>query len=196
MPLLILPRQLASRGEFYHQLDALTSAGIGIMQGLEMVARKPPSSWYRKLALQAHALLLRGSTFSEALLNSGEKLSEFDLSLLDAGEKSGRLDACFRLLAEYYKERAQLLRKVLSGLAYPFFIVHFAIFIFPVTLLINLVWQGAIAPWVQHKLSILLPLYAILAILIFVTRGDRGERWRAIMEQFTGAIPMFGTAQR
>src|SRR5205807_200468 len=61
----------------------------------------------------------------------GQWLPAFDIALLQAGEQSGRLEACFRLLADYYTDRARLARQVISDLAYPAFLFHFAIFLFP-----------------------------------------------------------------
>ena len=80
-------------------------------------------------------------------------LPAFDLALIKAGESSGGLDVCFRFLTEYYTERARLARQILSDLAYPAFILHMAILIFPTGLLIRLVWQGDVVGFVQAKLA-------------------------------------------
>ena len=61
----------------------------------------------------------------------GHWLPAFDLALLQAGEHSGRLEACFRLLTDYYTDRARLARQMIGDLAYPAFLFHFAVFIFP-----------------------------------------------------------------
>ena len=55
-----------------------------------------------------------GYTFAEALQRTGTWMPEFDVSLLEAGEKSGRLDACLKLLANYYQERSRLARSVIN----------------------------------------------------------------------------------
>ena len=46
-------------------------------------------------------------------------------ALVKAGDRSGRLDACFKLLAGYYEERAQMARQMISDLVYPVFLVPF-----------------------------------------------------------------------
>ncbi len=61
----------------------------------------------------------------------GQWLPSFDLALIEAGEQSGRLDACFKLLALYYSERARMVKQAISDLLYPLFILHMAAFIFP-----------------------------------------------------------------
>ena len=131
MAFLVTPGQLAKRSELYYQFSAMTKAGVGLIDTVEMLGRTPSAWSFRRplLALLDH--LKQGATFTESLRHLRGWLSPFDVSMLEAGEKSGRLDACFQLLSTYYAERAQLSRTVLANLAYPFGIVHLAILISP-----------------------------------------------------------------
>src|SRR5438046_6377658 len=131
MPLIVTPRQLSHQAELYHQLASLISAGIPLIQSLEVLRRSPPSSSFRRPLDRVLKQLAQGATFSQALGAVPSWVPSFDLALLQAGEESGRLDACFKLLSNYYSERAQLVRKVINDLLYPAFILHFAIFILP-----------------------------------------------------------------
>ena len=75
--------------------------------------------------------LSEGATFHEALLSTGSWLPAFDAALLQAGEQSGRLPACFDLLAAHYERNAALLQKTISSLIYPALLFHMAILIAP-----------------------------------------------------------------
>src|SRR5437867_2143522 len=108
--MLVTPRQLSQRSELYQQLGQLTAAGIGLPQAIELQQRSPPSRSFREpLALIARRLT-EGSTFHGAVQSTGRWLPEFDAALLQAGEQSGRLPACLKLLAEHYGHAAALLR--------------------------------------------------------------------------------------
>src|SRR5215471_10794157 len=131
MPLIITPGQFAKRAEFYNQLGQLTGAGLGLIRALEQLKSHPPARSYQAPLRRLLEELNHGFTLTEALRRLGQWVPEFDLALLHAGETSGRLEACFRLLADYYRDRARLARQVLTDLAYPLFLFHFAIFIFP-----------------------------------------------------------------
>src|SRR5688500_20032488 len=85
-----------------------------------------------------HTAMKQGSTFHEAINTTGNWLPVFDRALFRAGEQSGRLDASLRSLGEYYKERATMMREVIGGMAYPIFVLHFAVFIFPTSYLTGL----------------------------------------------------------
>jgi hypothetical protein len=106
--IIITPGQLTRRAELYHQLSQLTAAGLPILRSLEQIERHPPSSAFRKPLRAAIYEINNGSTLTEALRRAGNWIPSFDIALLEAGERSGRLDACFSVLADYYTDRARM----------------------------------------------------------------------------------------
>ena len=123
---------------------------------------------------------------------SGHWLPAFDIALLQAGEHSGRLDACFRLLADYYTDRARLARQMISDLAYPAFLLHFAIFIFPFAQFFS---SGNWVVYLCQTVGVLIPLYALVALMIFAAQSRHGETWRACFESLLRPIPVLGVAR-
>ncbi len=188
MPFIVTPRQLEQRAELFHQLSQLTSAGIGIIPALEQIKRSPPSRSYREPLQRLLDQLAQGATVAEALNGLGW-LPAFDLALIEAGERSGRIDACLRLLADYYSERARLIRQTIADLMYPVFVFHLAIF---VSTLLEFLWSG---PWLLVLLGGLVPLYAGTVFLIFAGQDQRNEAWRAKLESVVRFIPVLGTAR-
>lgn len=192
MALTFTPGQLTRRSQFYRQLGQLLAAGITLVSAMEMLSRKLPDRSYREPIHRILAEIQQGNTFTEALQSLGKWTPAFDLAMIHAGESSGRLDVIFRLLANYYAERAAMVRQMIADLAYPVFLFHFAIMTF-----------GFIA-WVQHgttlqviamTLGILLPIYAIVILIVYMSQSRRGETWRAVFETVLHPIPMLGTAR-
>ncbi len=196
MALLITPRALAQRGEFYYQLSSMIRAGLPIIGALQTVEKSPPSASYRKPVARMLTELKGGNTFTGALEIVGDWLPIFDKALLEAGEKSGRLDDCFRLLSSYYEERAKLAREVIGQMIYPFFIVHFALLVFPVSLLVAAVLQDQWTALLLHKLIAFGLLYGSGLALVLGGGGSRAQWWRATMELLMGLIPVLGSARR
>ena len=196
MALIITPGQLAHRADLYHQLAQLTAAGIGLPQALEIQRRSPPDQAFRQPLGALIERLQRGSTFSDAARSLAGFLPAFDVALLQAGETSGRLPACFKLLAEYYGQRAQLMRRVLGKVAYPLLLLHAMVVIFPVSALQSLVGQGTILGFIFSKLAVFVPLYGGTFLLLYVSQGQRGEKWRTLIEAVAHPIPLLGTARR
>jgi type II secretory pathway component PulF len=193
MPLIITPGQLSRRADFYHQLGQLSGAGLGLIQALEQIKRNPPDRSYRAPVGRVLEQITAGCTLTEALGQCGHWLPAFDIALLQAGEQSGRLDACFRLLANYYTDRARLARQMIGDLAYPAFLLHFAVFIFPFAQLFT---SGNWAVYLCQTLGVLLPLYAVVALVIFAAQSRHGETWRACFETLLHPIPVLGQARR
>ena len=196
MLLIVTPRQLTQRAELYHQLASLLSAGVGMIQALEMIRHNPPGYSFRQPLSQLIAKITEGATVAESMLSLGRSLPSFDLALIQAAEQSGRLPECFRLLANYYNERAQLARRVMADLAYPLFILHFAICIFPVSQLVQLVSRFDVFGFLRAKFILLAPAYAVVFILIVACQGQRGETWRANVERALRWVPVLGPARR
>jgi type II secretory pathway component PulF len=194
MPLIITPGQLQLRSELYHQLGMTLSAGLSITQALEHLKKNPPSRALRPMIAQWLDHLLEGHPIVESLRKMGGALPSFDLALLEAGEQSGRLDACFKLLARYYEERAQMARQVISDLMYPMFIFHFAVVVFA---FISFVQPGGTAlQFFATVLAVFVPLYAGAFLLLFACQGRRGEIWRSVIENILRPIPLLGSARR
>jgi type IV pilus assembly protein PilC len=193
MALILTPRQLSHRADLYHQLDQLVSAGLGLIAAIEQLQRHPPSWSYRRPLAHMLKELREGNTFTEALKRTpGGWWPGFDIELLSAGENSGRIDSCFRLLADYYSDRATLARQLISSLAYPVFLVHFAIFILPFpTLFIS----GNVSAYLMQTLGVLLPIYIVVFVIIFAAQGKHGEAWRAMVEAIIRPLPVLGTGR-
>jgi type IV pilus assembly protein PilC len=197
MSFIVTPRQFTQRAEFYHQLAQLTSAGIGVLPALEQLKRNPPGRAFREPIQRLLNGLAQGRTFTGSLQQMGAWLPEFDIALIDAGERSGRLDACFRLLADYYNDRARITKQVISQLVYPVGLVHFAAVVFLIVLPFAASQFNASLVWLFVKsMLVLSPLYLITFFLIYATQSKHGEKWRARIESFARPIPILGTARR
>jgi type II secretory pathway component PulF len=192
MPLIITPGQLNRRAEFYYQLAQLTSAGLTLINALEHLKQNPPTFSYRVHIRNLLEDLKGGYTFSQALNREKGWLPAFDIALLHAGEHSGRLDQCFRLLSDHYQDRARLARQMIADLAYPLFLFHFAIFIFA------FVQSFASGNWIGflwRTFGVLIPLYVIFLALAYAAQGKHGEKWRSSVEHFLRPVPVLGTAR-
>jgi type IV pilus assembly protein PilC len=196
MSLTVTPRQFTQRAEFYHQLSQLTAAGIGVLQSLEQLKRNPPARSYREPIQHLLNELGQGRTFAGALKQVDGWLPEFDISLIDAGERSGRLDACFRLLADYYTDQARMTKQLISQLLYPVGLVHFAALVFLIIIPFAKSQFNASLPLLFVKAALVLsPLYVITAVIVYATQSRHGESWRALVESLLRWVPLLGKAR-
>jgi type IV pilus assembly protein PilC len=193
--MIVTPGQFTQRAEFYHQLAQLTAAGIGVMQALEQIKRNPPARSFREPLQRVLDELAKGRAISDSLRQLSW-LPEFDIALVEAGEHSGRLDACFRLLSDYYNDRARITKQVISQLIYPVGLIHFAALVFLIILPFASSQFNASLTWLFVKAALILsPLYLVTFFLIYATQSKHGEKWRARIETVLRPIPILGTAR-
>lgn len=194
MSLIVTPRQLTQRSQFYQQLSQLTAAGISITAALEMLRKNPPSRSFREPIREMLDQFSRGSTVADAMRHLGSWVPAFDLALVEAGEKSGRLDVVFKMLAQHYEESASLLKQVISSMLYPAFILHFAIFMFPF-----IGWFGGKLSGFMYcveTFGVLTVIYSAILLVIFLTQGQRGAKTRSILERLARPVPILGSARQ
>lgn len=191
--MIITPGQLHQRAEFYYQLGQLLVAGITLPQALQRLQAHPPSRSFRRPIQELVSELNQGSNFSESLRRVGDWLPELDIAVLEAGEESGRLDTSLRVLSDYYRSRAQSAQQFLGDLAYPAFLLHFAILILPFP---QLFVSGDFVAYAWRTAGFLLPLYAIVGLAVFALQSRHGEVWRALVETALSLVPVLGTSRR
>ena len=195
MPLIVTPRQLTQRAELYHQLAQLTSAGVGVVPALEQIKRNPPARSFREPLQHFLDELANGRTLSDSL-QSGGWLPAFDTALIEAGERSGRLDGCFRMLADYYNDRARVIKLVISQLIYPVGLIHLAAFVFLIVLPFAASQFNASLTWLFIRAALVLaPLYGIVVLAIYALQSRHGEQWRARLESLLRPVPLLGAAR-
>lgn len=190
--MIVTPKALEQRAEFYHQIGLQTEAGLSLVQSLRSLSRSGRSQVFGQPIASLLDGLEGGLTFSESASRIAGWLPSMDLALFDAGERSGRLDVCFRVLAEFYRQRAQAAREVIRQLFYPYFILHFAVLLWPFP---ELFLKGDLPLYLSKVGSVLAPIYLLTALVAYAAQGKHGLRVRRLLEGVFSWIPLLGAAQ-
>lgn len=104
------------------QISVMLNSGISITQTLESMV-KAPQKEISKLAEGVFFGISKGLGLAEALGQATRSFSQVDLSLIKAGEASGRLAMVLEKLGNRLDKQQQLRTQLLSALAYPIGIV-------------------------------------------------------------------------
>lgn len=196
MALFITPAHLAARADFYHQIGTSVAAGLTLVRTLRVLAQNPPARGIASRAARVADRLESGATAGEAFRSLGSWVPDFDLSLIEAGERTGRIDRTCLALSQAYASRAALARQILMGLAYPILVFHVAFLILPVHHLVALVRDGQIASFLFHKVLFFGPVYAATAALILVLQRTQRGIARSTLEACTSLLPVLGRARK
>jgi general secretion pathway protein F len=101
------------------QLATLLAAGLTVEQALNAVIEQSETETERQLLAAVRSDVLGGQSLAWSLAHHPAAFPEVYLTLVDAGERSGRLADVLARLAEYTEEREQLRGKVLLAFVYP-----------------------------------------------------------------------------
>jgi type II secretory pathway component PulF len=187
------PRSLNHWADFYRQLGQCLAAGLPVIQSLETIYRNPPAARLRPFIECLLANTRAGNSLAEGFRSGRRWTNRLDTTLIDASERSGKLDRCLGRLAEGYAEQAGQLRRMLTALVYPAFIVHFAALLAPLP---TAVTSGEVGLYALRVLLLLAPLYGVAAVLTWVFLGRHGETWHLIADQLLTMMPFLGGARR
>jgi len=123
---------------FYFQLSNLIGAGIPILTALKTIETQVEHRKLKKVIGDTRRSIEAGSLFSASLDRYAGIFGKLFISMVKAGEESGRLDKVLRSYAAYAEGQQELREKVKGALFYPaiLFIASIIVILFIVTFLI------------------------------------------------------------
>lgn len=104
---------------FTRQFATLFSAGIPIVQGLEIMAKQVENKSFKNVLTQVKDSIESGSTVAEALKKHPSVFDTLYVNLVAAGEVGGVLDIVLNRLAGYIEKAMKLKKKVKGAMIYP-----------------------------------------------------------------------------
>ncbi len=101
------------------QLASLLSAGITVVRALDMLYQQVESKKAKKCIGEVYEAVQSGRSLSEAFKEQKGVVPNIMISMISAGEESGRLDEIMERLAEHFQKDAKLKNKISSAMVYP-----------------------------------------------------------------------------
>jgi type IV pilus assembly protein PilC len=105
------------------QMSTLFEAQVSALRIFRLLAAETENATLAKKLTEISDDLQAGSAISAALAKHPKVFSEFYVSMVKAGEESGKLDETFLYLADYLDRTYELSSKVKGALIYPAFVI-------------------------------------------------------------------------
>ena len=195
----------------YLELSSLLQAGINLKSSFELVMADQKKDKDKLVFQRIQEAVLNGTTFSQALQQTG-KFSLYEVYSLQIGEETGKLIEVLQDLAKFYQQKIKQRRKIVSSLTYPvivmttslgavFFMLRFVVPMF------GDVFKrfGGHLPWITEKIIGISDAMsnnfwkgALLLILIiaFILFTRKTERFREIFSKILLRTPLVGNLVR
>lgn len=108
---------------FCFQLEQLTGAGVPLLEGLTDLRDSTPNLHFQKVIGALVSDVEGGKMLSQALAEHPNVFSHVFVSLVQAGEQTGKLPEVFDNLATTYKWQDELVSQTKRLIAYPLFVL-------------------------------------------------------------------------
>ena len=114
---------LTDRAIFTHNLFIMTKSGIPLAQSLGVLSEQSRNKHFTSILLTMKAKIESGDSFSKSLELYPKVFSEVYVSMVAAGEASGKLETILEQLAKQLKKERTLIAKVRGAMTYPIIVV-------------------------------------------------------------------------
>ena len=190
------------------QLSSLLGAGITIIRALGMLYQQMTSRKAKDVIGSIYEGIQAGKTLSEAFRDQKKALPDIMISMIAAGEESGRLDEVMSRLATHFEKEAKLKNKVAAAMIYPA-ILAFVTFAITIGLMVFVVPQfaktleqmdtklPAITQVVMGMSNTLVNYWyifvaLIVALVLFFRSFKKSEKGGMMWDRFKLKVPVLG----
>lgn len=111
---------------FSRQLTTLIESGIPLVQSMDILMEQTRNAYFKSIISTISSDIKEGNAFNVAISKHPKVFSEFYVSMVKAGETSGKLAEIVDRVSVYLEETLALQRKIKSSLMYPMVVVGMA----------------------------------------------------------------------
>lgn len=203
---------LNEKANFARNLSTMIKSGLPISESIGVIADDTKSKKFKSILIDIKYGLESGRPLSKSMEKYPDVFDKVFLSLISAGEMSGKISEILTNLYEQMTKNINFRNKIISALAYPL-VVLVALGIMGITMLIVVVPKISevffrmnielpVALKVLNLLSLLfvkwwfITIPVIIAIIVFIIFFIRSNYWKKVQSSLLRAIPLFSNLSR
>jgi type II secretory pathway component PulF len=181
------------RAQLYHELGKLIGAGLHVDRSVDLLLEQHPAASIRQWLEGLRRGLAAHLTVADSVKQNTEAVP-LEVSLLEAGERGGRLEDSCEHLARYYELRQKSKDKAIGALIYPIILLHFGLVLPELPRFVSGEPPATVVGQIVLHIAI---AWAVLAALGFGAwwAGKAGARSPAV-DGMLHAIPLVGSVRR
>lgn len=126
--------KLQDLGRFTRQFAAMASAGLPLVQCLDILASQTENKILARTIQQISNDIQGGNTLADSLAKHPKVFNQLYCNMVAAGEASGSLDTILVRLADYQEKSQALRRKIKGALSYPIILAVVAVLVIAIML--------------------------------------------------------------
>ncbi|MEZ5384577.1 MAG: type II secretion system F family protein [Prosthecobacter sp.] len=189
--------KLSEKALLYRELAKLVGADFHIDRSLNLLLRQQPSHARRTWLQGLQRGLEEGKGVADSLReHSSHFVGTLELALIDAGERSGRLNDAFSHLARFFEAWDVAMRQAMSAMIYPLVLAHMGIILPELPGVVTASMNGESFTWRSALLPLLVLWLIILSLFLIWRWLSRLGAHSATVDAWLGRIPLIGSVRR
>lgn len=180
---------IRQRAHLFHQMGKLLRAGVNVNRSIDLLLEQRPSSEVRRWLHGLRKGLSAQFTVAEAVARNGNNLP-LESSLLDAGERGGRLEDSFDHLARYYEGRHKARSRAIGALVYPLILLHLGLMMPDLRGIMNGESLASMVP--DFVKRIFIAWFILIGIYLFFSSALRAATTSSLADRLINMIPLVG----
>ncbi|KMQ49718.1 Type IV fimbrial assembly protein PilC [Chitinispirillum alkaliphilum] len=194
------------------QFSAMASAGLPLVQCLDILATQTENKALAKIIHQVSSDIQGGSTLADAMSKHPKAFNNLYCNMVASGEASGNLDTVLNRLAEYQEKAEALRRKIKGAMTYPVIVAFVAVvataamlyFVVPTFAQMFIDMGGGLPAPTQIVMNIsnflqkyiIHMLIAITVILIGLMQYYKTDNGKLVIDKIKLKLPVLGDLER
>ena len=194
---------------FARQMATMMKAGVPLVQALELIGRGNENKSMSEMILAIKASIEGGLSFSESLAKFPLHFDDLFVNLVEAGERSGTLEALLDKIATYKEKTESIKKKIKKALTYPAAVVVVAIVVTGILLYFVIpqfesLFQGfgadlpaftkmvvSLSKFVQAYWWLVIAII-VGTVIVFTQAHRRSKAFRRFLDRISLKAPLFG----
>ena len=173
---------------FYRQLATMINSGMDVIGSMDFMSEQMRKSKLAGVVSQIRQYLLDGESLSQALAKFPRHFPQEHVYIIKYGETGGTLSTSLERISNYLEKNYDIQKRLITGLAYPFFLLHFAVFALPIPTLFT---RGG--NYLVEVLKVLIPLYSLFFLFFLLKKALCFPRVKKAHDSVALAVPVFGS---
>lgn len=176
----------------YHNLSNMLDAGVPVQRSLNtLIPGLNPRLQQAFLALAEG--VSQGNPLAHTMILHPKVFDPVDVMLVDVGEESGNLPDMIALLSRWHEMSARMLKRLISGLLLPVFVLTIAAFVFPLPAFV--LGELSVTSYLLKVIGILLLFWIPAGIIVLIVHTTpRTGPARRVLDNVVLRIPILGAA--
>lgn len=193
--------RLREKQSLYHNIGRLLRSGVTFGKALESLSRTSRGR-SKQIVLKLRQGILDGHTIADAFAQLRPAISEMEIGIISAVERTGRLEHGFSQLAEYFAALDQARSNILKKTAYPFFVLFLGVLTLNLKVFLKTMFKGGTiadafhAYFWQTLISLAVIGCSFLAIFIASLFLIKAATRSAVIDAILLRVPLFGKMRR